>query len=146
MSDTPQQAQLRRHLAEIGHAFHGVGSDVAIDVKNLGDKIDRLGSRTAKELKYDLLDIQDDFARLGRRLDVEIARLPQNMKEKATAAAVAIGSGAVRIGGATKDAFEAAGEKAVSGTKNALAAAAGVNRKPMKEWHTPSTGDRSEPP
>ncbi len=137
MTDTPEQAQLRQHLSEMRHAARGLGTDFAVEFRTLDDKITRLGNVTAKELKYDLRDIQDDFSRLGHRIDTGLAALPQNLKGAATAAGSAIADGAVRLGGATRDAFETAGHKASEGTKNAFAAAAGVNRKPIKEWSTP---------
>jgi hypothetical protein len=145
MSELPEQVQLRQHLAEMRRAARGIGADVAIEVetsfKTLDDKITRLGRSTAKELRYDIRDIQDDFAALGQRLDEGVARLPHNVKVGATAAASAIGSGAVRVAGATRDAFESAGHRASEGTKNALASAAGVNRKPIKEWRDTDGSD-----
>ena len=140
MTDTPQQAQLRQHLSEMRHAARGLGTDFAVEFRTLDDKISRLGTATARELTYDLRDIQSDFSRLGHRIDEGLAALPQNLKEKATAAGSAIAGGAVRLGGVTRDAIETAGHKASEGTKNAFAAAAGVNRKPIKEWS--SAGDR----
>lgn len=134
MPESLQQTQMRQHLAELRHAARGLGSDVAVEFQQLDDKISRLGAATAKGLKYDVLDIEDDFYRLGKRIDAGLAALPQNVKQKTTAAASAIAGGAVRLGGATKDAFESAGHHAKEGTKTALAAAAGVNRKPIKEW------------
>ncbi|MCI4339785.1 MAG: hypothetical protein L3J73_00755 [Thermoplasmata archaeon] len=136
MTDTPEQVQLRQHLAEMRRAAAGVGKDFEIGFKNLDQSISRLSTRTAKDVKYDLQEIQDDFARLGRAIDQELVSLPRNVKDHAVAAASAIGSGAARMAGATSDAIGYAGSKAREGTKNALASAAGVNRKPMKEWHT----------
>jgi hypothetical protein len=141
MVDTAEQARMRQHLAEMSHAARGLGHDVEVNIKNADQKIAALSRYTGKELKYAMLDIQDDFARLGRTIDTELARLPQNMKEKAIAAGSAIEAGAREVGGATRDAFESAGARAREGTKNAGAWVAGVNRKPMKEWHTPPTSD-----
>ena len=138
MADTLEQTQMRQHLAEMRHAARGLGTDLAVEFRSLDDKINRLGTATARGLRYDVRDIEDDFSRLGRRIDAGMAALPQNIKEKATAAGTAIAGGAVRLGGATRDAFEAAGHRASEGTKNALASAAGVNRKPMKEWGSPA--------
>ena len=145
MTETPEQVQLRQHLAEMRRAAGGVGKDFEIAFKHLDSEISRLGTRTAKDMKYDMAQIQDDFYRLGRSIDEELTRLPHNMKEGAMTFASAIGSGASRMGGATRDAFESAGSRAKEGTKNALASAAGVNRKPMKEWHSTTTSSASDP-
>jgi len=143
MADTLQQTQMRQHLSEMRRAARGLGTDFAVEFRTLDDKISRLGTATAKGLKYDVLDIEADFARLGRRIDTGLAALPQNIKRGATAAGSALAGGAVRLGGATRDAFESAGHRASEGTKNALASAAGVNRKPMKEWGTPQSSSDS---
>jgi hypothetical protein len=138
MTDTPEQVQLRQHLAEMRRAAGGLGKDFEITFKNIDQSISRLSTRTAKDLKYDLAEIQDDFARLGRAIDERVSQLPHDMKNGAVNVASAIGSGAARVGGATRDAFEYAGSRTVEGTKNAAARLAGVNRKPMKEWHPTS--------
>ncbi len=39
-----------------------------------------------------------------------------------------------------RDAFVAVGKATKTGTKNALASAAGVNRKPMRSWSPPEPG------
>ena len=143
MTDTPEQIQLRQHLAEMRRAASGVGKDFEVAFKNLDSEISRLGTNAGKDLKYNVAQIEDDFRRIGRSLDDELSRLPHNMKEGAYSMASAIGSGASRMGGATRDAFEYAGSRAREGTKNALASAAGVNRKPMKEWHPTTTTSSS---
>jgi hypothetical protein len=143
MTDTPEQVQLRQHLAEMRRAAHGVGKDFENSFKILDARISRLGTEAGKDFKYNLAEIQDDLHRLGKSLDEELSQLPHNMKEGAYNVASAIGSGASRVGGATRDAFEYAGSKAREGTKNALASAAGVNRKPMKEWHPTNGGAAS---
>ncbi|MCI4354818.1 MAG: hypothetical protein L3K06_05570, partial [Thermoplasmata archaeon] len=97
MTDTPEQVQLRQHLAEMRRAAAGVGKDFEIGFKNLDQSISRLSTRTAKDVKYDLQEIQDDFARLGRAIDQELVSLPRNVKDHAVAAASAIGSGAARM-------------------------------------------------
>jgi hypothetical protein len=106
MTDTPEQVQLRQHLAEMRRAAGGLGKDFELTFKNLDQSISRLSTRTAKDMKYDLMQIQDDFARLGRSIDTELTRLPHNMKEGAVNVASAIGSGAARVGGASRDALE----------------------------------------
>jgi len=137
MSDTREQAQFRAHLREMRQAASGLGRDFGHEFSDLDRKIERLGSATAKEAKYLGLEIQDDFTYLGKTLDAEMRRIPQRISD----AGVAIGSGTVRAAGAARDAVVAAGHAAKKGTKNALAAAAGVKRTPMQEWSPPSTGE-----
>jgi len=139
MSDTPEQAELRRHLGELRQAAHGIGRDFEIKFKQLDDKITDIPSHAAKDLKYFVLDIDDDFRRLGRSVDDELSRIPGAVSN----AGSRIASAASRAGAATVEAFQSAGKKTKEGTKNALAAAAGMRRTPMKEWHTPSTGGSS---
>ncbi len=146
MTDTPEQARLRQHLAELRQATHGLGKDFAIEFKTLDQKIARLSSRTAKELKYDMEDIEADFYSLGRSVDRELAALPRNVAAGALAAGSAIGQGATRFAVATAGALETAGKRAKEGGKNALASAAGVNRRPIKEWHTPPSDASGESP
>jgi hypothetical protein len=136
MSDDRQEAQFRQHLAEMRRAAGGIGRDFATEFSDLDRKIERLGHVTSKEAKYLLLDIQDDFANLGKSIDEEVRRIPTHIAN----GGIAIGSAASRAGAATRDAFVVAGHRAKEGTKNALASAAGVKRTPMKEWSAPTTG------
>ena len=122
-------------------AAGGIGRDFQNEFTDLDRKIERLGHTTAKEAKYLALDIQDDFANLGRAMDQEVRRIPGHIAN----AGIAIGSGASRAGAATRDAFLTAGHRAKEGTRNALASAAGVKRTPMREWSTPTTGDDEKP-
>jgi len=135
MSEPREQAQFRAHLAEMRRAAGGLGSDFAHEFSDLDRKIERLGSSTAKEAKYLSLEIQDDFARLGKSMDAELRRIPQRISD----AGVAIGSGTVRAAGAVRDGMVATGKAVKTGTKNAFAAAAGVKRTPMREWSPPVT-------
>ena len=137
MSDSREQAQFRAHLSEMRHAAGGLGRDFANEFSDLDRKIERLGSATAKEAKYLGLEIQDDFSHLGKTLDAEMRRIPQRLSD----AGAAIGSGTVRAAGAARDAVYAAGKAAKTGTKNALATAAGVRKTPMREWSPPATGE-----
>ncbi len=134
MPDSTEQAQFRRHLAELRKAAGGLGRDFASEFSDLDRKIERFGAATAKDAKYLALDIQDELAGLGRALDDEFRRLPHRLAEAGTA----IGSGTARAAGAARDAVVVAGKKAKEGTKNAFAAAAGVRRTPMKSWSPPS--------
>lgn len=139
--ETPQQAQLRMHMAELRRATRGLGRDFAIEFENLDDKISRLGTLTAKEARYALEDIQDDFAALGHSIGHEMRRLPGQVAGGLTNAGYAIASGAARAGAATADAIHAAGHATKEGTKNALASMAGVRRTPIKEWSKPGSDD-----
>jgi hypothetical protein len=140
MPDSQEEAQFRRHLAELRQAAGGLGRDFAHEFSDLDDKIERFGRATGKEAKYLALDIQDGLSTVGRRLDEEVHRLPGRI----ASAGVAIGSGTARAAGAAKDAVVAAGKKAKEGTKNALASAAGVKRTPMKQWSPPGGGEPTE--
>lgn len=139
MSDLPQQTQFRAHLAELRHAAGGLGRDFENEFSDLDEKIERWGTATAKDAKYLRLEIEDDFARLGKSIDTEMRRIPQRLSD----AGVAIGTGTARAAGAARDAVVAAGKAAKTSTKNALAAAAGVKRTPMREWSPPVTGESS---
>ena len=141
MSESREQAQFRAHLAEMRHAAGGLGRDFGREFSDLDRKIERLGSATAKEAKYLGLEIQDDLSHMGKTLDEEMRRIPQRLSD----AGVAIGSGTVRAAGAARDAVYAAGKAAKTGTKNALASAAGVRKTPMREWSPPATGESSPP-
>jgi hypothetical protein len=143
MPDSTEQAQMREHLREMRRAVSGLGRDFAIDFETLDEKIDRLGKLTAKEAKYALIDIHDDFASLGRSIDDEIRRLPHQVGAAVVRAGGAIERGATRLGSATGSAVESAVSKASEGTKNAAARFAGVRRTPMKQWHHPDS--ESEP-
>ena len=142
MSDLRQQAQFRAHLAEMRHAAGGLGTDFAHEFSDLDRKIERFGNATAKEAKYLALEIQDDLSHLGKTMDAEMRRIPQRISE----AGIAFGSGTVRAAGAARDAVVAAGKAAKTGTQNALAAAAGVKRTPMRQWSPPATGESESPP
>jgi hypothetical protein len=141
MSDPRQQAQFREHLTEMRRAASGLGTDFAHEFSDLDRKIERFGNATAKEAKYLGLEIQDDLAYRGKTMDAEMRRIPQRISD----AGAAIGSGTVRAAGAARDAVVAAGKAAKTGTKNALATAAGVKRTPMREWSAPAT-EESPPP
>jgi hypothetical protein len=135
MSITREQAQFRRHLAEMRRAAGGLGHDFATEFSDLDEKIERLGQVTAKQAKYLGYEIEDGFANLGKSMDEEMRKLPQRIAN----AGVAIGTGTARAAGAARDAMVSAGHRAKEGTKNALAVAAGVRRTPMREWSPPST-------
>jgi hypothetical protein len=137
MPDSGQQAQFRQHLAEMRRAAGGLGRDFASEFSDLDRKIERLGHVTAKQAKYLGSEIQDEFANLGKAMDEEMRKLPQRFAN----AGIAIGTGTARAAGAARDAVVSAGHRAKEGTKNALAAAAGVRRTPIREWSPPSTGE-----
>ncbi len=129
MSDRREEAQFRQHLAELRRAAGGLGRDFSSEMSNLDKSIERFGRSSAKDAKYLGQSIEDRFSTLGRAIDSEARRLPGR-----------IADGASRAGGATRDAFVAVGKATRTGTKNALASAAGVNRKPMRSWSPPEPG------
>lgn len=139
MPDSRDQAQFRQHLSELRRATSGLGRDFAHEFSDLDTKIERLGRSTAQDAKTLMLDIQDDFSNLGRTVDAELRRLPQRVANAGTA----IGVGTARAAGAARDAVLTAGKRAKAGTRNALAAAAGVKRTPMHEWAPPGAGTES---
>jgi len=137
MSDSSEQAQLRAHLAELRSATRGLSHDFNLEFQDLGNKIDRLGTLTAREARHFKEDIQYDFGRLGRRIDAEVRSFPGDVRSVGEA----IGTGTVRAVTAAGGALEYAGHRAKEGTKNALATAAGVRRTPMREWRFPEDDD-----
>jgi hypothetical protein len=140
MSQHREEAQFRRHLAEMRRAAGGIGRDFATEFSNLDDKIERFGHNSGKGAKYLGIEIQDDFARIGKAMDEEMRRLPQRFSN----AGAAIGSGTVRAAGAVRDSVVDAGHRAKVGTRNALATAAGVKRTPIRQWSPPSADGPSD--
>jgi hypothetical protein len=141
MAETQEQAEFRRHLAEMRKAASGLGHDFAREFSDLDQKIERLGNAASREARDLGSDIQNEFARVGRSMDEELRRLPHRFAE----AGSAIGSGTARAAGAARDAVVEVGHRAKEGTKNAFAAAAGVKRTPIRSWSAPSS-DAEEPP
>lgn len=144
MVETAEQAELRRHLRDLRQAAHGIGRDVEIKmttgINALDAKISRLPEQTAKDLKYFVMDIDNDFRNLGRVLDNELSKVPGAMHDAGSAIAAA----AARAVTSTGEALQSAGKKTVSGTKNLLASAAGVRRTPMKQWRPPGAESKDE--
>ncbi|MCI4349345.1 MAG: hypothetical protein L3J93_03895 [Thermoplasmata archaeon] len=138
MATPDEQARLREHLAELRKAAHGIGKDVEIELGAIADKIEKLPSRTAKDAKYALYEIEDDLAAAGHTIDRQLKKLPGEIGRGMVAAGSGIKNGAVRLGGATRDTLETVGHKTKEGTKNVLATAAGVRKTPIKEWRHPS--------
>jgi hypothetical protein len=128
MGASSDQARFREHLAQMRQAARGLGGDFVTEFSDLDDKIERFGQSTAKDAKYLGQEIQDQLSNLGKTIDDEMRRLPGR-----------IADGASRAGGATRDAFVAVGHRTKEGTKNVLASAAGVNRKPMRSWSPPDS-------
>jgi hypothetical protein len=142
--ETAEQAQMRRHLAEMSHVARLLGKDVRIKVHNAQVELGRLSQESGRGFEDGMARLRDDMHDLGRTVDKELAELPGQVRDGAVAAGTAISGASVRVASATRDAFETAGNRARVGTKNALASAAGVNRKPMRVWHPPSNeGDES---
>jgi hypothetical protein len=139
MTDTPEQAQLRRHLAELRQAFGAVGKDAELHLRDVPHKIDRLGGKVGKEAKYAYWELEDDLTSLERGLKKDAKALPGKVAQGAVAVGSAAAGAVSGAAGWTRDTIADAGHRAHQGTKNALASAAGVNRKPIKTWHPPST-------
>jgi hypothetical protein len=138
MTDTPEQAQLRQHLAELRHTAGAVGKDISIHVRNLDKSIDRLGHVSGKEAKYLYWELEDDMGALAHGLSKDLKAIPGRVADAAGSARDSIVGGVGEIASRTGDALSSVGKRATEGTRNAFASAAGVRRTPMKEWHTPS--------
>lgn len=146
MTDTPEQAQLRRHLTELRQTAGAIGHDVALhveDLKNIDEKIDRLGRLVGKQAKYAAWEIEDDLSAFGRGVRRDVRALPGAIASGASAAGSAVAGAVSSAASRTGEAIASAGHRASEGTKNALASAAGVKRTPMKEWHAPRPGSSS---
>ncbi len=143
--ETDEQAQMRRHLADMSHAARLLGKDVQIKVRNAEEELRRASVQSGRSLQDSMANLRQDIGDLSRTIDSELARLPGQVKDGAVAAGSAISSASVRVASATRDALESAGSRAKAGTKSALASAAGVNRKPLRQWHAPADEPGNEP-
>jgi hypothetical protein len=138
MTDTPEQAQLRQHLAELRQAAHAIGRDAELHVLDIPRKIDRLGTKAGKDAKYAYWELEDDLSAFEHALKKDIKSVPGRIRDGAETAASSV---AGAVGGAaswTSEKISNAGHRAAEGTRNAFASAAGVKRTPMKAWHPPS--------
>ncbi|MCI4368712.1 MAG: hypothetical protein L3K09_04025 [Thermoplasmata archaeon] len=138
MTSSDEESRAREHLSELRRAARGLGHDFTLELRAVEKKIERLPSSTAKETKYLVADIEDDLSRLSRSMKTELRKVPGGIKGGLETAGSAISGGASRAYTATRDAASSAGHSAVEGTRDAFARAAGVKRKPMKEWRHPS--------
>jgi hypothetical protein len=130
MSNGQDEARFREHMALMRQATRGLGRDFVSEFSELDDKIERFGRSTGQGAANLGAEIQEGLSNLGKSIDEEARKLPGR-----------ISGGVSRAGAATWGAVSEAGRRTKEGTKNALAAAAGVNRKPMKSWSPP--GDAS---
>ena len=133
MTDSRDQSQLREHLAQIRQAVRGIGHDFSVEIQNLDRRISHLSDATGAEAERASNDIRRDISRLGSDVDREVRRLPDHL---ANAGAV-IGSATREAAGIARDAAITAGHGAKAGTKTILARAAGVKKRPMREWSPP---------
>jgi hypothetical protein len=144
MTSDPDSPQFRAHLGELRRAVGGLGRDFSGTFSDLDTKIAKWEKASRKEAKYLAWEIEDDFNRIGREIGEEARKFPGSVRDGAAYIGEAVAEKTVAFAGATRDAIQAAGHKTAQGTKNALAAAAGVRRTPMKEWRSPSSSDRSD--
>jgi hypothetical protein len=144
--DTDEQAQMRRHLADMNHAARLLGKDVQIKIRNAEEELRRASVQSGRNFQDSMANLRSDISDLSRTVDAELARFPGQVRDGAVAAGSAISSASLRAASATRDAFETAGTKAKVSTKNALASAAGVNRKPLRQWHAPANDAETESP
>lgn len=135
--ETPEQAELRRHVGELRSAARAIGHDITIKFDDVEEKIARLPSATRKEAKYLMWAIEDDLASARRSIDTDLSKIPGAVKGGLVTAADAVVSGTTRAITATHEALTDAGHAAKEGSKNTFARMAGVKRKPMREWKNP---------
>jgi len=133
MSDSREQSQLREHLAQIRHAVRGIGHDFSVEIQNLDKRISRLSDATGVEAERAGNDIRRDISHLGSEVDQEIRRFPGQVK----GAGRTLGSKTKEAAEVARDAAVSAGHSAKTGTKSLFARAAGVKKKPMREWTPP---------
>lgn len=133
MSDNREQSQLREHLAQIRNAVRGIGHDFSVEIQNLDKRISRLSDATGAEAERAGSDIRRDLSHLGTEVDHEIRRLPGHIKDAGTT----LGAKTKEAAGIARDAAVSAGHSAKTGTKSLLARAAGVKKRPVREWTPP---------
>jgi hypothetical protein len=133
MTDSREQSQLREHLAQIRRAVGGIGHDFSTEIRNLDKRISRLSDATGAEAERASNDLRRDISRLGSDVDREIRRLPGHIMDAGTA----LGSKTKEAAGLARDAAVSAGHSAKTGTKALFARAAGVKKRPMREWTPP---------
>lgn len=141
MGESPEQAELRRHLAELRKTASAVRHDLLqMQFAALEDKIARMPQRAGEELENFFVDVDEDFSHLGHAVDDALSHVPGHIENAGSAIAAA----AIRVGEATRGAVRSAGHATKEKTKDTFAAMAGVKRTPMKEWHTPSDSEKEE--
>lgn len=133
MTDTREQSQLREHLSQIRHAVRGIGHDFSVEIQNLDKRISRLSETTGAGTERTANDIRRDIGKLGSDVEREVRRLPEHLADAGTV----IGSKTKEAAGLARDAAVSAGHSAKTGTKSLFARAAGVKKKPMREWTPP---------
>lgn len=144
MSAEEDQARLREHVAELRRAARGIGKDIELDLAAAGRRIEELPKLTARDAKELAWAIEDDLAVAGKKVGVELRRMPREIGHGLAVAGTDIKDGAMRVGGATRDAVEEAGHRTKEGAKNAFAAAAGLKRTPMKRWSPPTEDEKEQ--
>lgn len=140
MTDTPEQAQLRQHLAELRKAAHAIGRDTELHLLDIPSKIDRLGTKVGKDAKYAYWELEDDLSAFEHGLKKDLKALPGRLRDGAETAASSVAGAVGDAASWTGEKISSASHRAAEGTRNALASAAGVKRTPMKAWHPPSPG------
>lgn len=135
--DSLEQAELRKHVAELRRAARLVGHDMSIKFDAWEDSISNLPTMTAREAKYLAYALEDDFINAKRAMAEDLRKVPGAVKDGLVSAGGAVAGGATAAYVATRDAVLDAGHAAKEGSKNTFARLAGVNRKPMREWKNP---------
>jgi hypothetical protein len=135
--DTPEQAELRKHVAELRRAARLVGHDMSLKFDSWEESISNLPHMTAREAKYFAYAIEDDLINAKRQMAEDLRKVPGAVKDGLVTAGGAVAGGVTSAYVATRDTLLDAGHAAKEGSKNTFARLAGVNRKPMKEWQHP---------
>ncbi|MGI0055507.1 MAG: hypothetical protein ACREB9_00650 [Thermoplasmata archaeon] len=133
MSDSREQSQLREHLGLIKQAVKGIGHDFSVEIQQLDKRIGRLSDATGQEAERAGADIRHDLGRLKANVEHEVRSLPGVF----TDAGEAIGHSTRQVASYTRDAMVSAGHSAKEGTKDILARAGGVKKRPIREWSPP---------
>ncbi len=133
MTDSREQSQLREHLKQIKQAVRGLGHDFSVEIQQLDRRIGRLSDATGQEAERAGADLRRDLNHLTTSVEREVRQLPATLSD----AGYAIGSKTKEAAVYARDGLASASHSAKEGTKNLLARAGGVKKRPIREWSPP---------
>lgn len=134
MTDSPEQSQLREHLADIKKAIHGLGQDISLEIQHIDRRIGELSQRTGREAERAGGEVKRDFTKFGRSIDEGASRIPGQVSHVGQK----IGTGAKQVADTTAATVVKTAHRAKEGTRDVFARVAGVKRTPMREWTAPA--------